>query len=360
MLVHQFVAAHRREILQACNEAVHGQPHAEQVAHYANALFDEMLRFLETRIEQTPEERPREVETTKHGIELEAVIGASAQMRRTRVAIEQLARRSRSPVLLLGEFGTGKRHCARVLHAVTFPEGEFFELDVERPLDLEQRIWSLRNLASAPAAAGLTVYVQELTETPAPLQLALLRLLSERGLNLRLIVASNRALSQAAREGLVRSELAFGFPNQLELPPLRDRIEDVAELARHFAELSALRRGSSPTLLGESALSRMRDYAWPGNLAELVNVLEQLTDNFGPRLVEAEDLPQLDERASGMSFHLPARGIDFAVLERELLVQALVMAGNNQTRAARLLGLSRDQLRYRLMKFEIPSNLAQG
>jgi len=185
-------------------------------------------------------------------------------------------------------------------------------------------------------------------------------LLSEQGLHVRLIVASSRALSQAAREGLVRSELAFGFPNQLELPALRDRLEDIAELARHFAELSALRRGSSPILLGQSALSRMRDYAWPGNLAELANLLEQLTENFGPALVEAEDLPQLDERPSGMNFHLPAKGIDFAVLERELLMQALVMAGNNQTRAARLLGLSRDQLRYRLTKFEISANPAQG
>jgi DNA-binding NtrC family response regulator len=263
-------------------------------------------------------------------------------------------------VLLLGEFGTGKRHCARVLHSVTFPEGEFFELDVERAADLERRIWSMRSLTSAPAVAGLTVYVHELTETPAALQLALLRLLSEQGLRVRLIVGSNRALTQAAREGLVRSELAFGFPNQLELPPLRDRIEDVPGLARHFAELSALRRGSAPILLGESALSRMADYAWPGNLAELANLLEQLTENFGPALIEAEDLPQLDERPSGMNFHLPAKGIDFAVLERELLVQALVMAGNNQTRAARLLGLSRDQLRYRLMKFEISANLAQG
>jgi len=305
MLIHEFVAAHRREILQACNNAVRGEPSAEQMDRYANAVFEQVLRFLEARTAHDLHEPAREGNSATPRFELEIVVGASTQMRRTRAAIEQLARRSRAPVLLLGEFGTGKRHCARALHAATFPEGEFFELDVARAAELEQRIWSLRSLASAPAAGGLTVYIPE-------------------------------------------------------LPALRDRLEDIAELARHFAELSAVRRGSSPILLGQSALSRMRDHAWPGNLAELANLIEQLTENFGPALVEAEDLPQLDERPSGMNFHLPAKGIDFAVLERELLMQALVMAGNNQTRAARLLGLSRDQLRYRLTKFEISANPAQG
>ena len=171
-------------------------------------------------------------------------------------------------------------------------------------------------------------------------------------------LSSSRALAQAAREGLVRSELAFRFPNQVELPPLRERLEDLAELSSHFAALAASRRGTSPTLLGQSALDRMRDYTWPGNLAELANVMEQLTESFGPALVEADDLPQLDERPSGFHFHLPANGIDFAELERELLRQALAMASNNQTRAASLLGLSRDQLRYRLAKFEISTNIA--
>jgi DNA-binding NtrC family response regulator len=279
-------------------------------------------------------------------------------MRRIRTTVEQLARRSRTAVLLVGEFGTGKRQCARALHAATFPEGEFFELSVDRSAELESRINGLRSLASAPAAVGLTVYVHELTGIPASVQLKLSSLLSEQGLNFRLIVSSSRALAQAAREGLVRSELAFRFPNQLELPPLRERLQDLAELSSHFATLAALRRGSAPTQLGQSALDRMQDYTWPGNLAELANVMEQLTQSYGPVLIEADDLPQLDERPSGFHFHLPANGIDFAELERELLRQALVMASNNQTRAASLLGLSRDQLRYRLAKFEISTNSA--
>jgi len=360
MLLHQFVAAHRREILDACSEAARGENGAEQMARYAALFFDEMLRFLESKNAEVPAEprSHREYTSEPFRFELGALIGASEQMRRTRRAIDQLARRSRAAVLLVGEFGTGKQHCARALHAATFPEGEFFELSVERTEELELRINSLRRVASADAIAGLTVYVPELSELPAPLQLKLSKWLSEQGLHFRLVVASSRALAQAAREGRVRAELAFRFPNQLELPPLRDRLEDLPELAQHFAELAASRRGSWPTRLGQSALERMRDYAWPGNLVELSNVIEQLSQNYGPALVEADDLPQLDERPSGVNFHLPVNGIDFAELERELLTQALVMAGNNQTRAASLLGLSRDQLRYRLVKFDISANSA--
>jgi two-component system, NtrC family, response regulator AtoC len=360
MLLHQFVAAHRQEILEACNEAARGEQSREQVARYAALFFDEMLRFLESKNAELPTEPRSYREQTSEWfkVEVSSLIGNSEQMRRARRTIDQLSRRSRAAVLLVGEFGTGKHHCARALHAATFPEGEFFELSVERVEELERRICSLRRVASADAVAGMTIYVPELSELPAPLQLKLSKWLSEQGLHFRLVVSSSRALAQAAREGRVRAELAFRFPNQLELPPLRDRLEDLTELAQHFAELAGSRRGSWPTRFGQSALERMRDYAWPGNLAELSNVIELLTQNYGPALVEADDLPQLDERPSGVEFHLPVNGIDFAALERQLLTQALVMAGNNQTRAASLLGLSRDQLRYRLVKFDISANSA--
>jgi DNA-binding NtrC family response regulator len=282
-------------------------------------------------------------------------------MLRTRIAIDQLSRRSRAPVLLVGEFGTGKRHCARALHAATFPEGEFFELhDAKQLGELERRMAGLRKLASSQSAVGLTVYVHELADLPAPIQVHLSKLLSEQGLHFRLIASSSRPLAQAAREGLVRSELAFRFPNQLLLPPLRERTADIPELARHFSELSASRRGSLPTRFGESALERLQEHDWAGNLAELETLVERLSQSFGPVLLEAPDLPALDERPSGVDFHLPATGIDFAQLERELITQALALAGNNQTRAASLLGLTRDQLRYRLAKFEIPAASGRG
>jgi two-component system response regulator AtoC len=360
MLLHQFVAAHRREILEACSQAAPGEPGTEQMGRYAALFLDEMLRFLESKNVRDLGAARSIAEDTSERFEfdLASLIGESEPMRHARRALEQLGRRSRASVLLVGEFGTGKQHCARVLHAATFPEGGFFELSVESVVELEAKICSLRRVASANAIAGLTVYVPELTDLPASLQLKLSKWLSEPGLHFRLIAASNRALAQGARDGRVRAELAFRFPNQLELPPLRDRLADLTALVQHFAELAASRRGSWPTRFGQSAMDRLRDYAWPGNLAELSNVVEQVTQNYGPSLVEADDLPSLDERPSGVDFHLPVNGIDFAELERQLITQALVMAGNNQTRAAGLLGLSRDQLRYRLVKFDISANSA--
>jgi DNA-binding NtrC family response regulator len=121
-------------------------------------------------------------------------------------------------------------------------------------------------------------------------------------------------------EGRLRSELAFGFANVLELPPLRERAAE---------------------------------YVWPGNVTELKNSMEKLSQRAHGRIVEPEDLPELGDRASGVFFVLPPNGIEFAELERVVLMQALAMANNNQTRAASLLGLTRDQMRYRLAKFEI-------
>ena len=362
MSLHELVAAHRQQILNACREAVQEEHGAEQMARYADVFLDEVLRFLESKLDLSSIGKPTQGDDTLEAAEASAsaLIGSGAHMRRVRLALDQLARRSRAALLLVGEFGTGKRHSARALHAATFPEGEFFELTADRAAELEARIKALRSLASASATAGMSIYVHELTELPAPLQLRLSQMLAEQGLHFRLIVSSTRALAQASREGLVRSELAFRFPNQLELPPLRDRLEDIAELAAHFARVAAARRGSSPISFGQSALERLREYPWPGNLLELSNLVDQLTQNHGSTVVEADDLPALDDRPSGVNFHLPVNGIDFAELERELLTQALAMAGNNQTRAASLLGLSRDQLRYRLAKFDIPPSSAQG
>lgn len=282
-----------------------------------------------------------------------ALLGDVPSITRIRTSIDQLSRRSRSPVLILGEFGSGKRHCARVLHAATYPEGELFELDDGGFAELDRRLEALRARSSAQSAVGLTVYVHEVAQTSAAVQLRLSKLLQEQSLQLRVVASSSRGLGQACKEGLLRSELVFRFPTELELPPLRDRMTDLARLVRHFAEQSAARAESAPVQFANSALQRMQEHQWPGNLTELANFVERMFQECGSVLLEASDLPDLGDRPSGMVLHLPPTGIDFAELERELLMQALALAQNNQTRAAGLLGLTRDQIRYRLSKFEI-------
>jgi len=263
--------------------------------------------------------------------------------------------------MFVGEFGTGKRHGARLLHASTYPDGDFFELVNALHLDeLERRVTALRSRTSADSTAGLTVYVHELTEAPAAIQLRLSQLLSEQGLSFRVVASSSRDLAQAVRAGSLRSDLMFRFASTLELPPLRDRKSDIPLLTRHFASLIASRHGTAPTVFEQSALDRMAEHGWPGNLTELVNLVDHVYREFGPVSVDRDEIPELGERQSGMVFHLPHTGIDFAQLERELLTQALDIAQSNQTRAACLLGLTRDQLRYRLAKFDITLPVARG
>lgn len=289
------------------------------------------------------------------------LLGDTPSMTRIRTCVDQLSRRSRAPVMVLGEFGTGKRHCARALHAATYPEGEFFELeDAEHFPELESRLASLRARSSAQAAAGLTVYVHELAQAPASVQLRLSKLLQEQSLQFRVVASSSRGLPQACKEGLLRSELVFRFPSELELPPLRDRASDIAELVRHFSVLAAERSGTPATEFSPGALERLKEHQWPGNLTELSTFVERMTQEVGAGLVDVADIPDLGDRPSGIVFNLPPTGIDFAELERELLMQALAMARNNQTRAASLLGLTRDQIRYRLSKFEIMTGAARS
>jgi DNA-binding NtrC family response regulator len=282
-------------------------------------------------------------------------------MTRVRATLGQIARRSRAAVLVLGESGTGRRHCARALHAATYPEGELLELAaVDQLGELERSIAALRARAGAPSVAGLTVYVPELCEAAAAVQLQLSRLLRERGLPLRIIASSGRVLAQACRDGSLRSDLVFGFPNVVDLPPLRERAADIPVLSQRFGQLSATRNGLRPVVLSRAALQRLKEHAWPGNLTELENLMERLSQRVHDRVVGQEDLPELGDRASGVCFILPPNGIDFAELERAVLTQALTMSHNNQTRAAALLGLTRDQLRYRLGKFEIRSSVGRA
>ncbi|HEX3775219.1 MAG TPA: helix-turn-helix domain-containing protein [Polyangiaceae bacterium] len=352
MPLYEFMLAHREEIVAACKAELEHTDSPSPLARYVARSFDEALQSLKHGASADFDCAEREKEKK----EAEPLtVGQSAVMAQVRNAVAQMARRSRVPVLISGEFGVGKRHAARALHLSTYPEGEFFELDGPARLhELERRRTSLR-VQRGTQSFGLTVFVHELCDVPASVQLALSRLLGEQAFPMRIVVSSSRALSHAARDGLVRTDLAFSFPATIQLPPLRDRLEDIPELARHFAELAAARTGAPVTRFSAGAIERLQEHSWPGNVAELQKMIWHLTDEFGPAIVEADDIPESDARKSGVSFRLPVGGIDFAELERELIAQALKMASNNQTRAARLLGLTRDQLRYRLAKFEIAS-----
>jgi len=335
MALREFMQAHRDEILEACRIDSEREPRDPLAVHL-------LQYFAELAPSATPNER--------------VLIGDSSAMCHLRTRVDQLSRRSRAPVLIFGEPGAGRRHLARALHLSTWPDGEWLELDDSLSSEgLDAKLGALRKTNAAGADVGITVFAHELTQTSARVQQHLVRLLDEQRLPVRVIASSSSALAEPAREGRLRRDLLFRFSNELKLPQLGDRKEDIGPLARHFAELSAARRGVGVTQFSAGALARMLEYAWPGSTKELSTFVERVCDEVGPGVAQADDLPVLGDRPSGEVFILPPSGIDLAVLERQLLVQALLAAEHNQTRAASLLGLTRDQIRYRMAKFGLLS-----
>lgn len=356
MLFHEFLAAHRQEILDTCEAELAHPEGLYRLARYVTNFFDEIVQLLKPGKTGAEESLRAAFPPAASS----PVIGGSLPMTRLRIAMDRLSHRSRASVVIFGDAGTGRRHCARALHAATYPEGQFFELtSADDSSELACRVAMLRTRMSG-LAGGLTVYVREIGEAPPVVQERVAQLLSEQRLPLRVIVSSSQPLREAARERRLRSDLVLGFSNELRLPSLAERIGDLPELLEHFARVACAQTGAAPIAFTSGALSRLRSYSWPGNLSELWGFVERLSLQYPGTVLDDGDLPELGERASGFSFELPATGIDLAALERQLLTQALALAENNQTRAASLLGLTRDQMRYRLAKFEIFGTTARS
>lgn len=340
MSLRDFFQEHRQELLRACRQDPTGDRSVERLARELCDLLDEQVSSNDV---ESKTGAPRRL------------VGEDPAIGNARASITRLARRSRLPVLFLGEVGTGKRHCAQLLHAATYPDGEFLELNHNEPLLLlERKLATLRVPSSSAAMGGISLYIHELTDSSTTVQALVAKLLRDHTLRLRLIASSRIPLTHACREGALRSDLAFGFANVVELPALRDRLGDLPALIEHFARSGAGGRGT-PLVFSDSAMEALAGHVWPGNLTELSQFIERLQNGNPGRVIQPEDLTELSQRRSGMVVKIPPNGIDLARLERDLLLQALALADNNRSRAARLLGLTRDQIRYRLSKLDLAS-----
>jgi two-component system response regulator AtoC len=201
---------------------------------------------------------------------------------------------------------------------------------------------------------------------PAALQAKLLRFLEEKSfkrvggaadvrVDVRIVAATNRDLEEEVRQGRFRSDLFYRL-NVLPvaIPPLRARAEDVPLLVEYF--IDRFNTEFRKNVLGAStaAYAALQHYAWPGNVRELRNLVERAMLLAERDRLEVRDFDGLtDRRESADPFELPAGGVDFEQLERSLVHQALRRCAGNQTQAARLLGLNRDQIRYRIEKFSL-------
>jgi DNA-binding NtrC family response regulator len=201
---------------------------------------------------------------------------------------------------------------------------------------------------------------------PAALQAKLLRFLEDRAfrrvggvrdlvVDVRVIAATNRDLRKALAEGRFREDL-FHRLNVIavELPPLRERDGDLEVLARHFVDRYNREYRKDITHIADGAFEKLRAYSWPGNVRELRNTIERAVILSKARELRANDFV-IGQQADGVvlglkGLQLPPDGVDLRAVEAELLRQALERTHGNQTHAARLLALSRDQLRYRMEK----------
>ena len=355
--------------------------------HYANKPFDldEIVLLVEKALETT--QLRREVRTLRarqaQPYSPESIVGESAPIVAVRAMLQRIGGSPASTVLLSGESGSGKDLAAKVIHysssrasrpfmnitcsalPETLLESELFghERGAFTGADRQKR-------GLLESADGGTVFLDEISEMVPLLQAKLLRFLEEKSfkrvggnvdvkVDVRVIAATNRSLQEEVKKGRFREDLYYRLNVMaVPLPPLRDRREDVPLLLNHYidsfnTEFRKKVRGVSP-----GALTALKNYGWPGNVRELRNAVERamlLTD--GTELRE-EHFPMLGTQESGFSTEvgLPAAGINLEELERSLVVQALERSGWNQTKAATLLGLNRDQIRYRIEKFKLERN----
>ena len=220
-------------------------------------------------------------------------------------------------------------------------------------------------------ADGGTVFLDEIGEMVPALQAKLLRVLEERSfrrvggshdlrVDVRVIAATNRNLEDEVKSGRFRQDLYYRL-NVLPIavPSLRERLDDVPALVAFYMdgfnrEFRKKVRGVSPT-----AMRALKSYGWPGNVRELRNAVERAMLLAEGQTLELADFPLLGgESKSASGFDLPAQGVDLEAVERSLVVQAFDRCGGNQTRAATLLGMNRDQIRYRIEKYGLARPVA--
>jgi len=297
----------------------------------------------------------------------QGLVGHSAAFTRVLHAARMVAPTD-ATVLVVGEVGTGKQTLAREIHAASTRRlRPFFALGGSGvPADLFELAADTERGATLRAAAGGTLFLDEVADLESAAQAALLRYLetgmvgpaSGEPLSLRVVAATAADLAERVVRGSFRGDL-FHRLNVvlLEMPALRERAEDIGTLLKHYARLFAREHGRRACRFSVAALNALKAYRWPGNVRELRNLCERLVILLPGGTVGWENLPaeiRLPDREAGAAgFRLPASGIDLNLLEKEVIAQALALAAGNRSRAARLLGISRDTLLYRIQKHGI-------
>jgi DNA-binding NtrC family response regulator len=321
-----------------------------------------------------------------HRYEFDNIVGHSPSMQEIFATVERVAP-SRSTVLLAGESGVGKDLIARAIHyhsprrdrpfvkinCTAIPEnlmeselfgyekGAFTGANTTKPGKFEQ------------ADTG-TAFLDEIGDVPASIQVKLLRVLQEREferlgsnktrhIDVRIVAATNQDLRAALEQGTFREDLYYRLNVvPIDIPPLRERREDIPFLAEHFVAKLGRASGSRVESISEAAIEKLMGYHWPGNVRELENVIERSIVLSPAARLEAADIrldtsPRVPRQAADNC--LPD-GVTLDEYEQAIIREALRRADGNKSQAARLLGLTRNALRYRLSQMGMDKEAGGG
>jgi len=313
------------------------------------------------------------------------ILGHSAAMKRV-LDLAQRVADGKTTVLITGESGTGKERIARAIHDLSERKARPFlvvncgaipeELMESELFGHEKGAFTgatQRHLGIFREAEGGTVLLDEVGELPAQLQVKLLRVLQERkvrgvgttaeiAVDVRVLAATNRNVEQDVKDGKFRQDLYYRLNViRIELPPLRDRREDISEIAEHLLRRCAAEHKKEIVGFSPDALRALDAYDFPGNVRELENVVERAVALAQASVIGLGDLPHEVVGASSATtpelLALPEEGCDLdqvlGEVERRLILQALERSGGVRVQAAKILNVPVRSLRYRLQKLGV-------
>lgn len=333
----------------------------------------------------------REIDKQKAGHQLDDLVGCSKAAADLVHVIKTISRSPATTILLRGESGTGKDLTAQIIHYSSPRAGKpFMNITCTALQDtlLESELFGHEKGAFTDAQVqkkGLfelahegTIFLDEIGDMTPSIQAKILRVLDEKTfrhvggtrdirVDVCLIAATNRDLETLIEEKKFREDLYYRLNIiTVDIKPLRERREDIEPLARHFLRALQGHLGKGMIGISQEALQKLQGYDWPGNIRELKNSMERAVILGAGPLISADEiiLGRSSAAAGGKPLiTLPETGVDFEDLERTLILQALERRGGNQTKAGELLGMTRDQIHYRMKKFglhktERPSSLS--
>ena len=330
----------------------------------------------------------------------EEILGTSSGIRRVIELAKRVSESDFTSVMILGEPGTGKGAIAKAIHAAgDRSSGPFIEVNcgaIPRNL-LESEFFGYEKGAFTDAkedkiglfecADGGTIFLDEVSEIDYGLQAKLLKFLDSRTIrrisgtrflpvDVRILSATNANLKQAVDMKRFRSDLYYRL-NVLEihLPPLRERTDDIRPIAEVYTGKFAARMSKTGITLSEEAIEALEEYSWPGNIRELINIVERAVLLNTSGTITPADLPiekeqqettvNVEEVAGTIRIDIPPEGVSLEEVEKGLILATLARTEGNVTRAAGLLGIGRGTLRYKMKKYgidpsETKENLKNG